>query len=120
MQKNLRLKKSRDFSNVYRLGASWVNDRLVLKAVPNGTNDRNRFGFSVSKRTGNAVVRNKVKRRLREVMRSSRIQGGWDVVVIARVKAGPSSYKQIEQSAMSLLNRAKLLLPTSDTEGKST
>ena len=119
MQKDLRLRKSRDFSNVHSVGTSWANDLLVLRVVSNGTSDRSRFGFSVGKRTGNAVVRNKTKRRLREIMRTSHIQGGWDVVVIARAKSGSSSYKQIEKSAMSLLGRANLLLQTSEAESKS-
>lgn len=118
MQKDLRLRKSRDFSNVHRFGTSWANDLLVLRVVSNGTSDRSRFGFSVGKRTGNAVVRNKTKRRLREIMRTSHIQGGLDVVIIARAKSGSSSYKQIERSAMSLLGRANLLSHMPGTESK--
>ena len=84
MQKELRLKKAREFSHIYRQGRSWANDLLVLKAMPNGTDGRNRYGFSVSKRTGNAVVRNTIKRRTREAVRNTPTVGGWDMIFIAR------------------------------------
>ena len=109
MQKELRLRKSQDFSLVYRLGKSWANDLLVLKAMPSGVEGRNRFGFSVAKRTGNAVVRNTIKRRIREVVRHAPIHGGWDVIFIARVKAGSADYHQLEGSVRNLLGRAGLL-----------
>ncbi len=56
---------------------------LVLKAAPNGL-EGNRYGFSVGRRVGIAVVRNRVKRRLREVARLARVKAGWDMVFIAR------------------------------------
>ena len=75
MQKELRLKKAQEFSHIYRHGRSWANDLLVLKAMPNGTDGRNRYGFSVGKRTGNAVVRNTIKRRTREAVRTHAHRG---------------------------------------------
>ena len=116
MQKELRLRKSQDFSLVYRLGKSWANDLLVLKAMPSGTEGRNRFGFSVSKRTGNAVVRNTIKRRVREVVRHTPVHGGWDVIFIARGKARSADYHQLRASARGLLSRAGLLAVVSGIE----
>ena len=82
---------------------------MVLKAMTNGTEEVARFGFSVSKRTGNAVVRNTIKRRTREVVRHAPVKNGWDVVFIARRKAGMADYHQLEASARRLLRRADLL-----------
>ena len=109
MQKELRLRKAKEFALVYRMGGSWADDLLVLKAMPNGTEESTRFGFSVSKRTGNAVVRNTIKRRAREAVRHAPVKKGWDVIIIARRKAGMADYNQLEASARRLLRRADLL-----------
>jgi ribonuclease P protein component len=86
----------------------------VLAARPNGL-DLNRFGFSVSKRVGNAVTRNRVKRRLREAARLSNVIPGWDILLIARAGAGDSDYRELERSMTNLLKRAKLLRPHRET-----
>ena len=108
MHKEERLKKSSQFAEVYSNGQSWANGLLALRALPNGL-DINRYGFSVSKRLGNAVVRNKVKRRLRQVVRLTPTRKGWDLVVVARQPASAASYKQLETALADLLNRGRLL-----------
>ena len=116
MQKELRLRRAQDFSHVYRLGRSWANDLLVLKALPTDTEGVNRFGFSVGKRTGNAVVRNTIKRRLREAVRHTPVKDGWDVIFIARGKARSADYHQLKTSVRGLLRRADLLVVVSEIE----
>ncbi len=83
---------------------------MVLKMVSNELT-ANRFGFTVSKRIGNAVTRNKAKRRLKEVVRTLQIKQGWDVVLIARPQIRSSEFKRIEESVRDILNKAKLLEP---------
>ena len=119
MQKELRLRKAKDFALVYRMGRSWADDLLVLKAMPRGNGGENRFGFSVSKRTGNAVARNTIKRRAREAIRHTPIKKGWDMVFIARKRAGMADYHQLETSARKLLSRADLLSTATGVERTS-
>ena len=116
MQKELSLRKSQDFSRVYRLGRSWADDVLVLKALPTGADGVSRFGFSVGKRTGNAVVRNTIKRRLREAVRHTPVKNGCDMIFIARGKARSADYHQLEASVRGLLRRAYLLAIVSEIE----
>ncbi len=71
---------------VYEKGSSWSNDLLAMRALPNGLRF-SRYGFSVSRRVGGAVVRNRMKRRLREIMRRMPLRPGWDIVFIARSPA---------------------------------
>lgn len=68
----------------------------------------------VSKRLGNAVIRNKVKRRLREVVRNTNLKSGWDAVFIARKGAERANYHQLQQSAHNLLRRTQLIATSTD------
>lgn len=76
-----------------------------------------RFGFSVSKRIGGAVVRNRVRRRLKEIMRLRRhaIASGWDVVLIARPPIAEAEFRQIEAAVERLLQQAGLYAMTTAT-----
>jgi ribonuclease P protein component len=68
-----------------------------------------RFGFTTSRAVGNAVVRNKVRRRLREAVGSLSIAQGWNIVFNSRVKIATASYAQIRMQMKDLLERAELL-----------
>ena len=96
------------YALVYAKGASWSNKAVVLRAVPNGL-EFSRFGFTVSRRVGGAVVRNRVKRLLREILRQKPLKPGWDMVFIARIPAARAKYGELEESVCNLLNRAGLL-----------
>ncbi|MBN1161227.1 MAG: ribonuclease P protein component [Dehalococcoidales bacterium] len=99
------LSKSTQFSVVYEGGKTWAGKEIVLKALPNAL-DISRFGLVVSGRLGKAVVRNLIKRRLREVVRHIRVTPGWDIVLIARSPAAGADYKSLEKSVDKLLLRA--------------
>ncbi len=108
MRKEQRLRRSRDFGLVRREGKSRSDRLLVLLARPNGL-EVTRFGFSVGKRVGKAVVRNKIKRRLREAARLVKVQKGWDLVLIARKDASSADYHGLEGSMTNLFGRAGVL-----------
>jgi ribonuclease P protein component len=109
MGRQLWLKGSKDFANVFRKGHMWANDLLILRAAPNSL-DCNRYGFSVSKRLGKAVIRNKVRRRLREGIRTlSPVAGGWDVVISARTVAAQADFWELKRAVASLLTRAGIM-----------
>ena len=81
---------------------------MVVRVLANGL-DHSRFGFLVSKRIGNAVVRNRVKRRLREVVRLTPVKPGWDAVFIARRDINQADFQQLKQATENLLRRTQLV-----------
>ncbi len=103
------LTKPGQYALVYREGSSWRSNLVVMKILPNGL-VLSRYGFSVSKRVGKAVVRNRVKRRLREILRLTPLEPGWDIVFIARPAAAGADYTSLKESVEGLLSRARLKL----------
>ncbi|MBQ6832565.1 MAG: ribonuclease P protein component [Oscillospiraceae bacterium] len=87
-----------------------ANGFLVLYARPNRTGG-NRVGFTVSKKLGKAVVRNRVRRRLREVYRLNehRFTPGWDIVVVARSRCVGSDFQKLTAAFLSLAEKAGIL-----------
>jgi ribonuclease P protein component len=69
-----------------------------------------RIGFSVSRRVGGAVVRNRVKRRLREIVRKrlSHVAPGWDIVITARASAAEAEYGALEEDLREIFSRVRL------------
>ena len=115
MQRRFRLTESRRFSQIHQEGQSAANRLLVVRALPNGL-AYSRFGFVVSKRIGNAVTRNLVKRRLRELVRQKKVKGGWDAVFIARRGAGNAEFNQLKRATNNLFRRTKLTLTCPSSE----
>ena len=103
------LTKAAQYGLVYNKGNSWASGLVVMKALPNGL-DFSRYGFSVSRRVGKAVMRNRVKRLFREILRQMPLQSGWDIIFIARPRVAGANYANLEKAVRELLFRAKLLV----------
>ncbi len=110
MQRRSRLTGSPRFSQIHRDGSSAANSLLVIRFLANDL-DYSRFGFIISKRIGKAAVRNKVKRRLREAVRSNQVKAGWDALFIARKGSERANFQDLKQAATSLLRRSSLVDP---------
>ncbi len=100
--------KPAQYASVYTNGSSWACNLVVMKALPNSLTV-SRCGFSVSKRVGKAVIRNRVKRLLREISRLTPPKPGWDIVFVARPAAAAADFANLKRAVEGLLSRACLL-----------
>lgn len=103
-----RLKQHQDFAAVYRQGKQYRDKLLVLRTLRTGC-DGIRVGFTTSRAVGNAVVRNRVKRRLRAAVQTLSLDGGWDIVFNARRITSGADYQQLRKSVERLMKRAGVL-----------
>ena len=103
------LKLNHIFRKLYST-AGQANGLLVLYARPNRTG-KNRIGITASKKLGKAVVRNRVRRRLREVYRlnEEKFQPGWDIVVVARSRCITAGFDKLTNAYLSLAQKAGIL-----------
>jgi ribonuclease P protein component len=110
MQPQHRLRETAAFERARRRGRTWGNALLVLNAVRTDP-PLTRCGFVVSRRVGKAVERNRVKRRLREILRRRlpAMASGWDLVFSARPTAASTPYARLAEAIDDLLRRAELL-----------
>jgi len=105
-----RLRKNREFRRVYRYGRTVVTKNIVLYYCPNGLR-LNRIGFSISKKVGKSVVRNRIKRIYREAIRQveEQLKKGYDFVLIARKPAVSVSFHEACKELYGLCRKKRLL-----------
>jgi len=114
VHRKLRLRNRADFNRVYRYGKSFANRQLVVYYSTRPEIERFRLGVSASKKIGNAVVRNRMRRMLKEIVRlhEPEIRDHLDLILIVRNGAVGMEYKELEKSVLHVLRKAALLKPS--------
>jgi ribonuclease P protein component len=99
VNKENRLRKNMEFKKVYKAGKNFWNRNLIVYVRRNGT-DKVRIGVSITKKVGNAVVRNKLKRRIREINRLylPYLRPGYDIVIIPKKNAVDLLFTELESA----------------------
>ena len=110
MQRQRRLTRTTRISQIHRQGRSVANGLLVFRLLPNDM-ERSRFCIVAGKRVGNAVVRNRVKRRLREAVRNTPHHPGWDAIIMARRGSGSVDYHRLQGAVRNLMRRTGMAAP---------
>lgn len=111
VEKEYRLAKREDFSKVYRYGKSAANHQFVLYYLPQPKLEHFRFGVSVSKKVGNAVVRNRLRRMMKEIVRLNKEQMAphYDYILLARKPVVEMPYAEMEKSLWHVVRKASLI-----------
>ncbi len=94
---------------MYSQGRSYRNNLLTIRVLPNDVG-LSRFGFAVGKSVGGAVVRNRTKRRLREIARAATLVPGIDVVVGAHRASADATFAELRRALLALLESAGVLV----------
>ncbi|MBP3040513.1 ribonuclease P protein component [Bacillaceae bacterium Marseille-Q3522] len=111
MKKAYRVKKNKDFQVAFKQGKSFANRQFIIYAVKKADQEHFRIGLSVSKKIGNAVVRNQIKRYIRQVFHELEgdLHMNVDYIVIARKPAATMTYEEIKKSLLHVLKVGKAL-----------
>ena len=109
MKKNFRVKREKDFKEIFKEGTSFANRKFVVYQLENQQNHF-RVGLSVSKKLGNAVTRNQIKRRIRHILLNVRghLADDVDFVVIARKGVESLDYAEMEKNLLHVLKLSKI------------
>lgn len=111
MKKAYRVKKDRDFQNVFQKGTSYANRNFVLYTLDKPENKHFRIGISVGKKIGNAVARNRLKRQIRAAVYEikDQILDTQDFIIIARPAVKHLTMDEIKKNLLHVLTIAKLI-----------
>ena len=109
MKAAVTVKENYEFRRIYRKGRSVVSPYFVVYCLKNRAG-ASRLGVTVSKKLGHAVVRNRVRRRLREIYRlnSHQLKTGWDIVIVARSRCVGAEYSRMNAAFMAACEKLSL------------
>ena len=110
MKRATTVKENYEFRRIYAKGKSGVSPYLVVYCRPNRRGN-NRLGVTVSAKLGHAVVRNRVRRRLREIFRLAqpKMKQGYDVIIVARSRAVNATYRELTAAYLRVCEKLALL-----------
>ena len=114
MNKTRSIKENHIFRALYSRGQSSARRTMVLYARRHRSKAVNHLGITVSVKLGCAVVRNRIRRRLREIYRLNRekMPAGYDIIIVARVRAAETPYRKLERHYLRCLSELGLLTDT--------
>ena len=121
MKKNFRVKREKDFKAIFKEGTSFANRKFVVYQLEN-QKKHFRVGLSVSKKLGNAVTRNQIKRRIRHIIQNAKgsLVEDVDFVVIARKGVENLEYAEMERNLLHVLKLSKIYREGNGSEKETT
>ena len=121
LRKSFRVKKEKDCNAIFKEGESVANRRFVIYRLAN-SQEHFRVGLSVSKKLGNAVMRNQIKRRIRHILinHGNELVDNIDFIVIARKGVENLDYAELEKNLLHVLRLAKIYQEGNRSEEENT
>jgi len=109
LKKENRLKKQKEFDEIFKKGKGLKEESLFLKIFKNNT-EHTRIGIIVSKKVSKkAVERNKIKRQIKEIIKSNNFKKGFQMIIIAYPNIKEKSFEEINKQLDNLLKKTKCL-----------
>ncbi len=111
MKKEFRVKKNKEFQDAFKKGKSFANRQFVVYSLTKSSQEHFRIGLSVSKKLGNAVKRNQIKRYIRQVFHEldGELKNEFDYIIIARKPVAEMDYHEVKKSLIHVLKLSKVL-----------
>lgn len=111
MNKHQRVKKNAEFQKIFKRGKSFANRQFVVYCFEKEGQEDFRIGLSVSKKIGNAVTRNRIKRYIRQAFLEMKdeVKPNMDYVIIARHQAATMDFHESKKSLQHVLKIAKII-----------
>ncbi|MBY0123658.1 ribonuclease P protein component [Bacillus sp. S/N-304-OC-R1] len=112
MKKEFRVKKNKEFQDAFKKGTSFANRQFVVYSLSKPGQDHFRIGLSVSKKIGNAVTRNQIKRYVRQAFHEieHELKHEFDYIIIARKPVADMGFLEIKNSLIHVLKLSKVLI----------
>ena len=108
MKKNNILKESRDFDRIIKNNKPYkYKDYIIF--IERDTNSNYKFGISVGKKVGNAVIRNKTKRRIKAIIDKKDYQNNFNCIIIVGRGVNEKSFSEMENNLMTALKNINIL-----------
>lgn len=110
MKKSQRIKKNEEFQTVFKKGKSFANRQFIVYTYKKPEQEQFRIGLSVSKKIGNAVTRNRIKRYIRQAFLEMKdeLKQDLDYVIIARKQAADIDFHTAKKNLQHVLKIAKV------------
>ncbi|NLB53124.1 MAG: ribonuclease P protein component [Syntrophomonadaceae bacterium] len=106
--REFRITTTQEYNNIYKNGKK-IPGRFIILYIMKNHLDRNRYGFVTSVKVGKAVIRNRIKRQLRDLVHrmDPSLPPGYDIVMIVRHHAGSAEYHQLEKDLSVVMGKAQ-------------
>jgi ribonuclease P protein component len=121
MRKEFRIKKNKEFQETFKNGKSVANRQFVIYTLNKPNQSHFRIGLSVSKKIGNAVTRNRIKRYVRQAFHEleGQIHNEIDYIIIARKPTAEMDFFEVKKSLIHVLRLARVLKKTKNPRAKN-
>lgn len=118
MRFSVPIKKNHEFRRVYNKGKSAATSKIVVYCRQRRAADKNRLGITVGTKIGKAVIRNRIRRRIKEIYRlnEEKLKTGYDIVIVARVRSREAQYRELENDILKLCSKLGIVKDEKDID----
>lgn len=103
------IKKNREYNEIIKTGKKYSNEGIIIYYTLNDI-ENYYFGFSVSKKLGNAVLRNKIKRQIKNILDKKTYKNGFKCIIMVKREFIEKNYKEKEEIIFNIINKINIIM----------